>query len=161
MAVSRRPATATKEEDTLTGHPGIAERNADEATSHRQADQHSARQYVREDSAAAIFASLSGIERGFTARAEELYVGRWVKEGGWKGTVRDLPERTFLLDRWLVKVVEDGNAAEPVLIMAFTTNAETADIRVGDTVVVTGQIRTVSRGGFRLVTLDPATVLPR
>ena len=151
----------------MTGHPGIAERNADEATSHRQADQHSARQYVREDSAAAIFASLSGIERGFggdeefTARAEELYVGRWVKEGGWKGTVRDLPERSILLDRWLVKVVEDGNAAEPVLIMAFTTNAETADIRVGDTVVVTGQIRTVSRGGFRLVTLDPATVLPR
>ena len=155
---------APREEDE--SHSDRHER--DEATAaNGHTELHGPKQYVPEDSAGAIFESLGGIKpeigghRKFAARVEELFVGRWVKEPGWKGTVEELAER-FYKDTWLVKVREDGNTAESVVfLLAYTTDAKAADFRVGDTVAVTGQIKNVSRVVLGIITLNPATVSPR
>jgi hypothetical protein len=107
---------------------------------------------IREKSAAEILGSLKGTPSyEFHEKVEELYLGRWTQEPGWKATVSDLPSR---LSRglWFCSLAEVDSST---LVMA-TTPRDVSSLRPGDPVTVTGRIKDVSL--LASVSLEDATL---
>jgi hypothetical protein len=111
--------------------------------------------FIREQSAAQVLASLEPIQRyDFHDRVDELYLGRWVPQPGWAGTILDLPERSG--DNWFITVKEKDSQ---VLIMATTAEESAAELRVGNAVTVLGRISRISL--LKSVSLSDATIVAR
>jgi pyrimidine deaminase RibD-like protein len=113
---------------------------------------------IREKSAAEILGHLKGITlpSQFRESAEELYVGRWTREPGWRATVHDLPSN-----------LSEGSGIAPSRRLAPArsywplqpkTSLRFAPVTrwLGDSVTVSGRIREVSR--LEYVSLHDAIV---
>jgi pyrimidine deaminase RibD-like protein len=112
-----------------------------------------ARPVIREESAAEILGHLEGITlpSRFRESVEELYVGRWTREPGWRAAVYGLPSNVSE-GVWHCGFKEVGSDA---LVWASTTQ-DISTLRPGDSVTVSGRISEVSR--LKYVSLQDAVV---
>ena len=78
--------------------------------------------------------------------------GRWTREPGWQATVFNLPSR-LSEGLWLCGLKEVGSGT---LVLAITVQ-DASTLRPGDSVTVSGRIRSVSQHGS--VSLEDAIVL--
>ena len=95
---------------------------------------------IREESAAEILANLKGIgpSRQFHEIVEELYLGRWTREPGWRVAVHDLPSK-LPGGRWHCIFAEVGSGTA----VCATTAQDVSTLRAGDSVTVSGRISDV------------------
>jgi pyrimidine deaminase RibD-like protein len=108
---------------------------------------------IREKSASEILGHLKEITLSSRVResVEELYVGRWTREPGWKAIVYKLPSK-LSGGRWHCMFKEVGSGA---LVFA-TTAQDISTLRPGDSATVSGRIQDVSLPEF--VSLQDAIV---
>jgi hypothetical protein len=108
---------------------------------------------IREKSAAAILGNLKEITLPyrFREKVEELYIGRWTQEPGWRARIVDLPSKSSGL-RWhcSLREVESGT-----LLFAITVQ-DASTLRTGDLVTVSGRISDVRQSGY--VSLEDAVI---
>jgi hypothetical protein len=108
---------------------------------------------IREKSAAEILGNLKDIALPyqFRERVEELYVGRWTQEFGWRATMANLPSKLSEV-HWhcILKEVDSG-----ILVFASTVQ-DVSTLRTGDLVTVTGRISDVRQ--IPSVNLEDAVV---
>ena len=102
------------------------------------------RDTIRENSAAEILVSLKGITPSyrFHEAVEAVYLGRWTHEPGepgWQATVCDLPSK-LPGGIWHCMFKEVGSGT---VVTAFT-DQDVSMLRQGDSVTVSGRIRSVS-----------------
>lgn len=107
---------------------------------------------IREKSAGEIFENLKErtLPYQFTESVEDVYLRRWTQEPGWQSTVYDYPSRSAEL--WICQFKEVGSG---ILIIAITVQ-DASTLRPGDSVIVNGRIKNVSR--LRSITLEDAIV---
>jgi nucleoside phosphorylase len=98
------------------------------------------RRIIREKSAAEIIANLKGVTPPykFREKVEELYIGRWTREPGWRLKVYNLPSK-LANECWFCSFTEIGLDN---LVTAITVQDISA-LRPGDVVTVSGRIRDV------------------
>ena len=97
---------------------------------------------IREKSAAEILGHLKGITPSsrFRETVEGLYLGRWTREPGWQATMYFLPDK--LPDGgWHCTFKEVGSGAA----VFANTLQDVSNLRPGDSVTVSGRIRTVNQ----------------
>ena len=100
---------------------------------------------IREKSAAEILGHLKGITASYEFResVEQLYLGRWTREPGLLATVHHLPTK-ISGGLWHCSFMEVDSGT----FVLATTVQDISTLRPGDSVTLSGRIRTVSQSEY-------------